>query len=51
MFRQVDCDSAPVFYSDSQGVVALLKNPVHQNASKFRAVAKDKFTMKKKNEK
>ena len=33
-FRQVDSDSAPVVYSDSQSVVALLKNPVHHNASK-----------------
>ena len=33
-FRQVDSDSAPVFYSDSHGVVALSKNPVHYNASK-----------------
>ena len=33
-FRQVDSDSAPVVYSDSQGVVALSKNPVHHNASK-----------------
>ena len=34
MFRQVDSDSAPVVYNDSQGVVALSKNPVHHNASK-----------------
>ena len=33
-FRQVDSDSAPVVYSDSQSVVALSKNPVHHNASK-----------------
>ena len=33
-FRQVDSDSAPVFYSDSEGVVALSKHPVHQDASK-----------------
>ena len=33
-FRQVDSDSALVFYSDSQGVVALSKNLVHHNASK-----------------
>ena len=33
-FRQVNSDSAPVVYSDSQGVVALSKNPVHHNASK-----------------
>ena len=33
-FRQVDFDSAPVVYSDSQGVVALSKNTVHHNASK-----------------
>ena len=26
--------SAPVVYNDSQSVVALLKNPVHHNASK-----------------
>ena len=34
MFRQIDSDSAPVVYSDSQGVVALSKNLVHHNASK-----------------
>ena len=33
-FRQVDSDSAPVVYSDSQSVVALSKNPAHHNASK-----------------
>ena len=33
-FRQVESDSAPIVYSDSQGVVALSKNPVHHNASK-----------------
>ena len=33
-FRQVDSNSAPVVYNDSQGVVALSKNPVHHNASK-----------------
>ena len=33
-FRQVDSDSAPIVYNDSQGVVALSKNPVHHNASK-----------------
>ena len=33
-FRQVDSDSAPVVYSDSQSAVALSKNPVHHNASK-----------------
>ena len=33
-FRQVDFDSAPVVYNDSQGVVALSKNPIHHNASK-----------------
>ena len=33
-FRQVDSDSAPVVYIDSQSVVALSKNPVHHNASK-----------------
>ena len=33
-FRQVDSDSALVVYNDSQGVVALSKNPVHHNASK-----------------
>ena len=33
-FRQVDPDSAPVVYNDSQSAVALLKNPVHHNASK-----------------
>ena len=33
-FRQVDSDSTPVVYSDNQSVVALLKNPVHHNASK-----------------
>ena len=33
-FWQVDSDSALVVYSDSQGVVALSKNPVHHNASK-----------------
>ena len=32
--RQVNSDSAPVVYSDSQGVVALSKNHVHHNASK-----------------
>ena len=34
IFQQVDSDSAPIAYNDSQGVVALLKNPVHHNASK-----------------
>ena len=34
MFWQVDFDLAPVIYNDSQGVVALLKNPVHHNTSK-----------------
>ena len=33
-FRQVDSDSAPVVYNDSQSVFALSKNPVHHNASK-----------------
>ena len=33
-FRQVDSDSAPVVYNDSQSVVALSKNPVHHNTSK-----------------
>ena len=33
-FQQVDSDSAPIVYNDSQGVVALSKNPVHHNASK-----------------
>ena len=33
-FRQVDSDSTPIVYSDSRDVVALLKNPVHHNASK-----------------
>ena len=33
-FRQGDSDSAPVVYNDSQGVLALSKNPVHHNASK-----------------
>ena len=33
-FRQVDSNSALVVYSDSQGVVALPKNPVHHNGSK-----------------
>ena len=33
-FRQVDPDSVPVVYSDSQSVVALSKNLVHHNASK-----------------
>ena len=33
-FRQVDSYSAPVVYSDSQGVVTLSKNPVHHNTSK-----------------
>ena len=33
-FRQADFNSAPVVYHDSQGVVALSKNPVHHNASK-----------------
>ena len=33
-FRQVDSDSAPVVYSDSQSDVALSKNLVHHNASK-----------------
>ena len=34
MFQQVDSESAPVVYNDSQGVVALSKNPVHHNPSK-----------------
>ena len=34
MFRKVETDSAPIVYNDSQGVVALSKNPVHHNASK-----------------
>ena len=34
MFRQVDSDSAPVVYIDSQGAIALSKNLVHHNASK-----------------
>ena len=34
VFRQVDSDSTPIVYSDSQGVVALSKNPVRHNASK-----------------
>ena len=33
-FRQVDSDSAAIFYNDSHGVVALSKNLVHHNASK-----------------
>ena len=33
-FRQVNPDSAPVVYNDSQSAVALSKNPVHHNASK-----------------
>ena len=33
-FRQVDSDSAPVVYSDNQGVVALSKYLVHHNAFK-----------------
>ena len=33
-FRQVDSDSAPVVYINSQGVVALSKNWVHHKASK-----------------
>ena len=33
-FRQVDSDSAPVVYNNSQGVIVLSKNPVHHNASK-----------------
>ena len=33
-FRQVDSDEAPIFYSDSQGVVSLSKNLIHHNASK-----------------
>ena len=33
-FGQVDSDSAPVVYNDSQGVVAPLRNPIHHNASK-----------------
>ena len=33
-FRQVDPDSAPIVYNDSQSVVALSKDPVHHNASK-----------------
>ena len=33
-FRQVNSDSAPVVYKDSQGVVSLSKNEVHHNASK-----------------
>ena len=34
MVPQADPNSAPIFYSDSQGVVALLKNPVHHNTLK-----------------
>ena len=33
-FRQVDSNLAPVVYNDSQGVIALSKNPVHHNTSK-----------------
>ena len=33
-FRQVGSDLAPVVYNDSQGAVALSKNPVYHNASK-----------------
>ena len=33
-FRQVEFNSTPVFYSNSQGVVAVSKNPIHHNASK-----------------
>ena len=33
-FRQVEFTSAPVIYSDSQGVVTLSKKPVQHNASK-----------------
>ena len=39
-FRQVDSDSALVFYNDSQGVVAISKNPVHHHASKHIDVRK-----------
>ena len=34
IFRQVDSDSALVFYNNNQGVIALSKYPVHHNASK-----------------
>ena len=33
-FRQVNSDSAPVVYNESQSVVAFSKNSVHHNASK-----------------
>ena len=33
-FRQSDSTWTPVVFSDSQGVVALARNPVHHNASK-----------------
>ena len=33
-FQQVESDSTPFVYSDSQGAITLLKNPVHHNASK-----------------
>ena len=33
-FRQVNYELTPVVHSDSQGVVAMSKNPVHHNASK-----------------
>ena len=33
-FRQVNFNSAPIFFSDNQEVVALAKNLVHHNASK-----------------
>jgi hypothetical protein len=34
MFRQVNSKWIPTVLSDSQGVVALAKNPIHHNASK-----------------
>ena len=34
MFRQVNFDSAPIVYSDSEGAITLSKNLVHLNASK-----------------
>ena len=34
MFRQSDPTWTPVVLSDSQGAVALARNPVHHNASK-----------------
>ena len=49
-FQKVHSDSAPVFYSDSQGVVALSKNPVHHNVSKHIDVGMKIFVHRRKHE-